>query len=244
MLKVDTKDLKTLCDNLRNTSKKAYPLAVRSTLNRQAFETSKEVKKNQLKKTFILRNAYIQKTVGYQRSENVFEVSAMESFAGQFDKFAGKKTNQLEHQEMGKPVVAKGKYTKAPTLSARGGTFAKKIKKGALFNSLKNKKIQKINDIAMYPSKFELNQAVKIAQKWNEEFILVSTTQKGIKGVFKVNKKGVKLLYKFTDKANKIKKREWLKPVAEKILHKSDKIFIEEAERRIEKELSQNLKRL
>lgn len=244
MININTKDLKQLKNNLENTSKSAYPLSVRSTLNRQAFETSKQSKEVTIPENFELRNGFIQKTVGYERSDNVFDIPAMQALAGQFSSFKGKPTNQLEHQEYGKPVIAKGKYTKAPTLSARGGAYSRRIKKSALFSSLKQNKIKTIKDIAEYPAKYPIAQAIGIVSRYNETVNLVATTKKGVKGVFKITKKGAQLLYKFTDKANKIKKREWLKPASEKALKNSDKYFAEEAERRMQKEMSKNLKKL
>lgn len=243
MFNVDLKDVKQFTDNAKACDK-AAKLTVKRTLNKLAFETSNTAKTKTLPETFTLRNRYIASTVRYESVRGTGDIDSMASFAGQMSSFKGKKTNQLEHQELGKPVVAKGKYTKAATAFSRSGNYKKRIAKSRRFATLKGKKgIVTIKDIAMHPSKYELSQAVKIAKKRNEEYNLVSETKKGVKGIFRVTKNSVKLLYRFTDKSNKIKRREWLRPTSERVMKNVDKYYAAEAHRTLEKTFGRGLRR-
>ena len=77
------------------------------------------------------------------------------------------------------------------------------------------------------------------------------------KGIFqfkdtgtKINKKGekviagksAKLLYPFKDKAQKLKERPMLKPATDKIVPKMGEFYVDEAEKRLAKEMSKKLK--
>lgn len=243
MFNVDLKDIKQFENNAKDCNSTAK-LTVKRTLNKLAFETSNISKNETLPQTYTLRNNYIASTVRYESVRGTGDIESMASFAGQMSSFKGKKTNQLELQELGKPVVAKGKYTKAATAFSRSGSYKKRIARSRRFATLKGKKgIVTIKDIAMYPSKFVLNQAVAIAEKWNEEYYLIAETKKGVKGIFKVRKNSVKLLYRFTDKANKIKQRQWLRPTAERVMKNVDTYYTAEAKRTLEKTFGRNLKR-
>lgn len=245
MFNVDLKDITQFENNAKDCDY-ATKLTVKRTLNKLAFETSNLSKIKTLPQTYTLRNKYIASTVRYESVRGSGNIDSMASFAGQMSSFKGKKTNQLELQELGKPVVAEGKYTKAATAFSRSGSYKHLISRSRKFASLKASKggIVRIKDIAMYPSKFVLDQAVAIAKKWNEKYNLVAQTQKGVKGLFKVTKNSVELLYRFTDKSNKIKRREWLRPTSERVMKNVDTYYTAEAKRTLEKTFGCNLKRI
>lgn len=241
MFNIDTKDIKKLTDNLKKISRSAYPLAVRGTLNRLAFETSNIAKKEILPKLFTLRNKYIQGTVGYQRCQNTFNIAAMESFAGQFAISKGKPTGQLAKQETGSPIVAKGKYTFAATPSARGGSYKKTVRKANLLASLK---AQKLSDLVANPTTNPNKQAAQaqaFAVRNKKTVNVLLTNSKGHKGIYKISKKSVNLLYDLRNKKTSIKRTQWLKISSDKILSKVENIYMDEAAKRFEKVMSQGL---
>lgn len=242
MFKVDTKDIQNLVDTLRNISRSAYPLAVRSTLNRLAFDTKKVASNEIIPRTFTTRNTFIQKSVQYERSENTFSIGAMEARAGQVSDYLGKKTDQLDKQEHGLPVVAKGNYTFAATPAARGGSYNKPIPKRNLLNSLN---VKKLNDIVENPTKEthkEIRQSKAFAITKGKKINVLLSNSKGRKGIYTISKNSVSLLYRLNDKTNRIKQRKWLEPSVNKVMKKIERIYASEAKKRIEKELSKNLK--
>lgn len=246
MFNVDLKDIKKLTDNLKKISRSAYPLAVRGTLNRLAFETSNIAKKEILPKLFTLRNKYIQGTVGYQRCQNTFNIAAMESFAGQFDTSKGKPTGQLAKQETGSPIVAKGKYTFAATPSARGGSYKKTVRKANLFASLK---VYKLPDLVQNPTSDrhkEVPQAIAFAEKYNKTFGIIGYSpvylRYSIFGIRPTGKAGrASMLYTLEDKKTYIKKRPWLYLSTRRAQANAHEIYQDEAINRIEKILSKGL---
>ena len=54
--------------------------------------------------------------------------------------------------------------------------------------------------------------------------------------------KSAKLLYPFKDKAQKLKERPMLKPATDKIVPKMGEFYVDEAEKRLAKEMSKKLK--
>ncbi len=248
MLKVDTKDVQKLVDALREVSRSAYPLTVRSTLNRLAYDT-KELSSNEtIPHTFTTRNTFIQKSVQYERSENTFSIGAMEARAGQVSDYLGKKTDQLEKQEYGQPVVAKGKHLFTPTITARGGDYKKPVLRRYHFPKLE---IKTLDDLVEYPTKnpfLEIKQACGYARRNNETFNIIARSPRQKYGIFnivpgKVRNKA-QMIYSIGEKSRVIDKTRWLDKTAKTVGVKVDEIFLEEAKKRIEKELAKKLKRL
>lgn len=243
MFKVDTKDIQKLTDALREINRSAYPLAVRSTLNRAAFETKKVATTETIRHTFTTRNTFIGKSVQYERSENTFSIGSMEARAGQVSDYLGKKTDQLDKQEHGQPVVAKGNYTFAATPAARGGSYNKPIAKRNLLTSLDIKKLDDIVENPTTETYKEIRQSKAFATTKGRKINVLLSNAKGRKGIYTVSKNSVSLLYRLNDKTNRIKQRKWLEPSANKIMKNIENIYAEEAKKRIEKELAKKLKR-
>ena len=242
MFEADTKDLKKLTDVLKNVSRSAYPLAVRGTLDSLAFETSVLDKKKVLPQEFDLRNSFIQGSVQYRRSVGTFDISRMASYAGQVSEYKGKHTDQLAKQEEGTPIAAKGAYTFAATPGARGGSYKKTIRKVNLFSTMK---VKQLKDVVQNPTKNknnEISQAAAFSARTDSSETLLLTNKKGKKGIYKVTKGRVTLLYRLTNKITKIQPTKWLEPAAKKIQKNADKYYIKNAKKRIEKEFSKKLK--
>lgn len=244
--KVDTKDVQKLVDALRDINRTAYPLAVRSTLNRVAFETRKLSSTETIPHTFTTRNTFIEKSVQYERSENTFSIGSMEAIAGQVSDYLGKKTDQLDKQEHGSPVVAKGNYTFAATPAARGGNYNKPILKRYYFPKMD---IKKLDDLVnpTHEQGLEVSQACGYAKRNNKSINVVAHSKKLKYGVYHIKPDGkggkASLIYALNNKVNPIKRTPWLRETAKKVGVKVNEIFIEEAKKRIEKELSKKLKR-
>lgn len=240
MFNVDFKDIKKLTVNLKNCHKNAFPKTIWYTLNRMARDTALLSKKEIMHKFFNLRNSYIQGSVGY-KSEKTFDISSMQSFAGQFSSYKGKATGQLEKQEYGKPVISKGAYTFAATPAARGGSYNKTVRKSNLLTSLN---VKKLSDLVANPTsnpskRIAQAQAFAIRNKTTVNVLL--TNSKGHKGIYRVSKKSVSLLYDLRNRKTVIKRSQWLKTSSDRILMTAERIYISEANKRLEKELSRGL---
>jgi len=249
LFNVDLSDIKQLTKNLKEVSRSAYPLAVRATLNKLAFETSKTAK-SQLKSNFTVRNTYIQRTIQYKSCENTFKIEQMESRAGQVNSFLGHKTDQLEHQEYGKPVISQGKYTKTPVKGARVSSSYERIVRGANYKKgfITFKRLVEIG-LIKYPTKDPKKQLKQagIALK-NQgltggfpKMILLSNS-KGYRGIYSFKIKKPKLLYTLHDKLYKIKKTPWLQKALLEPIQMAKRYFIGEGQKRIEKVLAKGLK--
>lgn len=241
MFKVDTKDVRKLTDNLKRLNKNAFPKTIWYTLNRMARGTALQGKQN-IAKSFTIRNKYIQGSVGF-KSKKTFDINSMESDAGQFAVYKAKPTGQLEKQEFGIAVNAKGKYTFAATPSARGGSYKKAVKKSNLLNSLN---VRKLNNLVANQTKDntkQSKQAQAYAIRHNKKINVMLTNSKGHKGIYTVSKKSVSLLYDLRNRKTNIKKTEWLKPASDKVIAKADRIYVSEARKRLEKELSKGFTR-
>ena len=247
MFKIDTKDLKTLTDNLRKCSKSAYPLTVRSTLNRMAFETSNTAKKDVLPKVFTLRNKYIQSTVGYKRCDNTFNIASMSSYAGQVSEWKGKPTGQLEKQEYGKPVFAKGKHTFVATPTARGGSYNKTILRSMQFSRLDVKKLSDFVENPTHETHKEIRQSKAFAKEYEitkgkQDNVLIKK-EKEKKGIYTVSKKSVKLLYRLNERKTDIDRTQCLKTAADKTIAKAEEFYVSEAVKRFEKVMMAGLQK-
>lgn len=243
MLKVDTKDVQKLVDALREVSRSAYPLTVRSTLNRLAYDTKGLSSNETIPHTFTTRNTFIQKSVQYERSENTFSIGAMEARAGQVSDYLGKKTDQLEKQEYGQPVVAKGNYTFAATPSARGGSYNKSIPKRNLLTALNVKKLSDFVDNPTKEPHKEIRQSKAFAITKGKKINVLLSNAKGRKGIYTISKNSVTLLYRLNDKTTRIRQRKWLEPSVKKVMKNIERIYISEAKKRIVKEFAKRLKR-
>lgn len=239
MIDIDVNDMKKLTENLKHIHKEAYPKTLWYTLNSMAKEAAIQGKEN-IQKSFTLRNKYIQGSVGYN-SKKTFDINSMEACAGQFAVYKGKPTGQLEKQEFGKSVLAKGKYTFAATPSARGGSYNKVIRRNNQFNNLN---IKKLSDIVKNPTKDnskQVSQAQAFAIRNNKNLKILLTTRKGSKGIFTVSHKSVSLLYNLRNKKTNIKQTQWLKPASDKVVSQAGRIYMIEARKRLEREISKGL---
>ena len=243
---VDFKDLEKLTKNLKDTSRSAYPLTVRSTLNAMAKQTSDEYKAG-VKKSFVVRNRGYLKTIGFNNSENTFDISKMESATGQREVFFGKKQDGLKKQEFGETIKSKSKHIAKPTKFARGGRYKRLVREA---NFMSRIKVSKITDLVEYPAKTEFKefrQAVAVAKKQKKviNFLPSKESYFGINGIAQIdgnNEKSVNYLYSLKGKEQKLKAVPVLKTAGEKIAAKGWEIYVKEAERRMAKELKKGLK--
>lgn len=261
MIEVDTTEIKKYIKNLENTSKDAYPKAVRSTLDSLAFNTQKKYKVN-VKNELIIRGGnsnIVMKSIHYEKCGSGLNVEKMESKVGQLSKLYGKDTVQLRKQEFGENITAKRKHLIKPTKFARGGSYRKMVKKINLVAKLNTKHIE---DIAANPVKGDIKkqfrQGIAIAHRQHKtiNFVPDAPTSGKKWGVFQfwdsgtVIKKGkphakgkaAKLLYPFKDKTQHLQKRPMLQPATNEAAKKGGEIFVNEANRRIAKEMAKGLK--
>lgn len=263
MIEVDDKDLKQFKTNLQNASKYAYPDTVRATLTKAAYETSLLYKKN-VKSDLTIRGGnknIVLTSIHYEKAPyKEKDVDKMASYVGQQAQTYGKPTDQLKKQEEGETLHAKGKFTLKATKFSRGGNFKRMVQKERLISRTEAKHIE---DIAAHPikndTKQQFKQAIAVAHTTHKtiNFIPDQETSGHKFGIFqfwdsgtKIDKKGKKhakgkaarLLYSFKDKEQKLKKRPMLKPATDEVAPKIGEFFVNEAEKRLSKEMSNKLK--
>lgn len=264
MIEVDDKDLKRYTENLQNVAKYAYPDTVRATLTKAAYETSVLYKKN-VKKDLTIRGGsknIVLTSIHYEKAQyKEKDVNKMASYVGQQDKTYGKPTEQLRKQEIGETIHAKGKFTLKATKFTRGGSYKRFVQKE---NLISRTNAVHIGDIAHHPIhndiKEQFKQAIAVAHTTHKtiNFIPDGETSGHKFGIFqfkdtgtKIGKDGkkhakgkaAKLLYSFKDKNQNLKPRPMLEPATNQVAPKIGEFYVEEAEKRLAKEMSKNLKK-
>lgn len=263
LFNIDDKDLEQYKKNLDNAGKYAFPDTCRATLTKEAFETSKEYKKN-IRQELTIRGGksnIVLNSVHYEKAQyNEKDVDKMVSYVGQQSETYGKKTEQLRIQEFGETMVARRSHITKATKYTRGGNYKKFVPKDKLIARLK---AQKIEDIARNPVKNDaakqFKQVVAVVHNTHKtiNFIPDKPTKRGKFGIFQFKDTGThrrkdgkrvinghsgKQLYTFEGKTQPLHARPMLKPASDKIAPKCGKYFEYEAERRLSKEMTKGLK--
>jgi len=236
-------DLHKYTANLRRAHRSAYPLTVRSTLDRFAFLTKMASIKSVIPSRFTIRKkSFTRLTIGFQRSPNTFDIDRMVSKAGQWAKTKGRASFQYEKQEMGGIEKPRGRYLKTATKHVRGGSYGKSVRERFYLSNIKVKKPRQfVSNIAK--DSFKRGQqaiAVAIRTKMKDPFI--GSGIKKVKGIYIASGKKTKLLYRFDKKSRRVGIKSWLRVATGKIMEQKDKIYVKEARRRMEKELKRGLK--
>lgn len=263
MFNIDDKDLEQYQKNLEQAHKYAFPDTVRATLSKEAYDTSVEYKKN-IKKELTIRGGksnIVLNSVHYEKAQySEKDIDKMTSFVGQQAETYGKKTEQLRMQEFGETMVAKRSHITKATKFTRGGSYKKTVPKDKLIAKLK---AHKIEDIAKNPVKGDaarqFRQVVAVVHNTHKtiNFIPDEKTKRGKFGIFqfrdtgtRIKKDGTKVikghsgkqLYTFEEKTQKLHERPMLKPATDKIAPNAKEIFVQEAERRLSKEMKKGLR--
>lgn len=263
MFNIDDKDFKQFEENLNNVHKYALVDTIRGTLNAEAYETMVNYKKEVRSELTIRtpKNNIVIKSIGYDKSNNSEKnIEKLEAVTGQRSEFYGKETDQLRKQEFGETLVSKGKYTPKATKTTRGGSYKKTVPKQNLIARTNAKRIE---EIAKHPVEGDVakqfRQAIAVVHNTHKtiNFIPDGETSRHKFGIFQFKDTGTikkkdgtkkikghsgKLLYSFKDKKQELHKRPMLEPASKKVSEKSGEIFKNEAEKRLIKEMSKNLK--
>lgn len=262
LFNIDDKDLEQYKKNLDNAGKYAFPDTCRATLTKEAFETSKEYKKN-IRQELTIRGGksnIVLNSVHYEKAQyNEKDVDKMVSYVGQQSETYGKKTEQLRIQEFGETITSKTSHIAKATKYTRGGNFKRFVPKARLMSRTNAKRI---DDIAKNPVKgdttAQFRQAIAIVHRTHKtiNFIPDKETTRHKFGIFELKDSGTvirdgkphakgksaKLLYSFKNKTQPLHARPMLKPASDKIAPKCGKYFEYEAERRLSKEMTKGLK--
>jgi hypothetical protein len=264
MFDIDDKDLKQYIENLQKTQKYALPDTVRGTLTKAAYETSVLYKKN-VQKDLTIRGGsknIVLTSIHYEKAQyKEKDIDKMASYVGQQAETYGKPTEQLRKQELGETIHAKGKFTLKATRFTRGGSYKKFVQKEKLISRTNAVHIE---NIAHHPIKNnvkeQFKQAIAVAHTTHKtiNFIPDGKTSGNKFGIFqfkdtgtKIGKDGkkhakgkaAKLLYSFKDKNQNLKPKPMLKLAVEEVAPKMGEFFINEAEKRLNNEMSKNLKK-
>lgn len=242
-MKIDETDLIKLTTNLRKAHRSAYPLAVRSTLDRMAYLTRETSRKHIIPNRFTIRKkSFTRLTIGSQRCKNTFIVKKMSAQAGQFAYTKGQWSDQYQKQEMSGEEKPRKKYLFTPTKAVRAGSYAKTVRKGKYLNAIDIKKPHEFVRNVAKDKKTRGRQAIAVAYRTKMKDPFFAQSESNKQGVFKVSGKKANLWYKMDEKNRKVKRRQWLSVATDRVLLLTDKIFKKEGERRLAKVLKRGLK--
>jgi len=249
MINANIKEMQQLEKNLLTVSKNAYPKAVRSTLDREAFIAHEKYKSNVHKK-FVIRNENYLKSLRYQKCGSSLNIDKMESKTGQAAETFGKKTDSFEKQELGLPIIAKKTHIAKPLKSVRGGSYKKLVTKRHYLQNIND--VKTIKDLVSHPAKTtegQFKQAIGVAHHSKKTINFLPEKSDRGQSIIQIQpkkskrvRKTAKYLYSLKGRVQTLKKVPTLEPAAKDAAAQGGEIFIHEAERRILKEMSKGLK--
>lgn len=249
MISADIRDIKQLEKTLLTVSKSAYPKTVRSTLDREAFLAHQEYKANVHKK-FVIRNENYLKSLRYQKCSSGLNIEKMEAKTGQAAETFGKKTDSFEKQELGLPIIAKKAHIPKPLKTVRRGNYKKLVSKRHYLQNIND--VKTIKDLVSHPAKTtegQFKQAIGVAHHAKKTINFLPEKSDRGQSIIQIEpkkskrvRKTAKYLYSLKGRVQHLKKVPTLMPAAQSAAAKGGEIFIHEAQRRILKEMSKDLK--
>lgn len=250
MINADIKDLEQLVKNLNESAADAVPKTVRATLDREAFIAHEKYKEN-AHKNFEIRNENYLKSLRYQKCGSSLKIEKMQAHTGQAAKTFGKTTDGFAKQELGIPIVAKKAHIAKPLKAVRGGSYKKLVGKKHYLQNINE--VKTIKDLVKHPAKTteeQFKQAVGVAHHSKKAINFLPEKSDRGQSIIKIQpkkskrvRKTAKYLYSLKGKTQKLKKVPTLEPAGKAAAAKGGEIFVHEAERRIAKEMSKNLKK-
>lgn len=250
MLEADIKDIKQLVKNLNNSAANAFPKTVRATLDREAFIAHGKYKDN-VHKNFVVRNENYLKSLRYQKCGGSLNIEKMEAKTGQAAKTFGKTTDGFAKQELGSPIVAKKAHIAKPLKAVRGGSYKRLVGKKHYLQNIND--VKTIKDLVKHPAKTtegQFKQAVGVAHHAKKAINFLPEKSDRGQSIIQIQpkkskrvKKTAKYLYSLKGKVQKLKKVPTLEPAGKAAAAKGGEIFAHEAERRLLKEISKDLKK-
>lgn len=250
MINADIKDIKQIEKNLKKTAVDAYPKTVRATLDREAF-IAHEKYKNNVHQKFVIRNQNYLKSLRYQKCGSSLDIEKMESKTGQAAKTFGKITDGFAKQELGLPIVAKKSHIAKPLKAARGGNYKRLVGKKHYLQNINN--VKTIKDLVKHPAKTregQFKQAVGVAHHAKKTINFLPEKSDRGQSIIQIQpkkskrvRKTAKYMYSLKGRVQKLKRVPTLEPAGKAAAAKGGEIFIHEADRRLLKEMSRNLKK-
>lgn len=239
-LNVNTDACVTLTDRLERLNRSAFPVAVRQTLNRAAFDVKFNTLHQSAANNFIRRSPNFFKTFSAVNKAQGFNVNSMSAEVGMTDR--GKPTARtavahMEEQESGGVIRDGADYL----AGARGGNNARKVTASNRFN--KNKLISgkfsrggtsksRFVAAAVMAAKLKKNVSINTSRG---RFLMQVTSVRKTKGGVKINSK---LLIK--DRSGKpvtIKATNFSQEAAHMTMKKMDDFYRIEAEKQFARAL-------
>lgn len=231
-MKADLEQIKKLETELRKLSKTGLTYATKFSLNRLAFDTSLEGKK-QVGKQFIERNKWTRGSIQYRKTMGK-TVDQMYSEAGSTEKYMAKQEEGFQTKE---PVIPTPAAANQPKAKIR----TKKVAKKHLMNAIKLSRKSKTGNTA-----HRVREAIKAGQK--HVYITPSTDhfhrKRGIYSILGGKKLGnrwpkgakLRLVYNLDKKSTVTKPTYWLSKAANRAgkLDNWQKIYAEELQKQID----------
>lgn len=148
MLDVNAGELARLSNRLEKLNRSAFPVAVRGTLNKAAFDVKKNTLPRSTDEKFVNRTKTFFKAFSKVEKADGFDVNSMRATVGMSEKDLKGNNNyaikDLEKQEEGGKITNRAFI---PTKKARGGNNNNRVRKANWVAEIKAKKFTNISDV-------------------------------------------------------------------------------------------------
>lgn len=209
-IKFDDKQLLRFQSELKTLKSRALPFATKETVNTAAFGARKQAKRN-VQRLMTLRNKRTLSGIRVKPTRTL-RIDRQEAIVGTLDPW-------MEDQEFGSTRVAKGRSGRPQTTSQGSGEgdSARPRKRVARpRNALRNIRLSKRRrGFFRRASKQRAVVAVRMAQKRGTKHIFLAMRPSNT-GIYKVTKRGIKLVQAMGQKTHVVPARPWLKPAVDK----------------------------
>lgn len=221
---IDAAQVRQFENKLKSLNSRGIPAAQLDTVNRAAFETQKEARR-ELGGRMILRNAWSERSILVRKANS----QTMESATGSTQPY-------MERQEIGGTEQAQGKHGVAiPTSVASGEGRGAKPRQKLVTRPNKVSNISLLRN-ARTPNRKQRNAiAVKEAVRKGTRFVFLELQQR--KGLFRImggkRKPRLEMVQDLTRDSIRIPRNPWLTPVANKVAQRMPRYYVEALERQL-----------
>jgi len=213
MITMDDRDLKRFKRDLLEFKSRAYPFATKATIN-DAAKSARLAAKRNIRKRMTLRNKRTLQGVRVNFAKGL-RVNRQESAVGSVDPW-------MEDQEFGSTRVSRGRQGRPVTTSqgsGEGDTARPRRKVARPMHSLRKIALSKRRRGGRRGGRRRALIAVKQAQKHGDKHIFLDLGgPKKATGIFKVTKRGIKLVQAMGQKSHVVPANPWLKPAVDEIV--------------------------
>lgn len=210
---LDDKELKRFERDLKEFASRAFPFATKQTVNQGATRAQGAAKRI-IRKKMVLRNKRTIQGIRVEQTRTL-QVRRQIAIVGSLDPW-------MEDQEFGSTRVSRGRRGRPQTTSQGSGEGdvarpRKRLARPA--NTLRRIKLSRRKRVGARGTRRRALIAVKVAQKRGDKHIFMDLGgSKNAVGIFKVTKRGIKLVQAMGLRSHVVPARPWLKPAVDEII--------------------------